>query len=104
MRGVGSDVVALQGSEQLAEQQRIAVCRPVTGRNEDASPGLAEPLMDEVGHPLPVEGLRPHLHGREVVDQLGQQPLLVIPLPGAQGRREHHGQALQPSKQVREEP
>ena len=104
VRGVGSHAVALQGAQQLAQQQRVAVRRAVACGNEGVVARLAEPLPHEVGHRFDVEGLRPHLHRGEVVDQLGQQPVHVVPLTRAQGRREQHGQALEPAQQVGEEP
>jgi hypothetical protein len=53
--------------------------------DEDVIGRFAEPLAHQVAHALDAERLRAYRHGREVVDQVGQQSLDVVSLTGAQG-------------------
>ena len=103
VRGVGLDGVGLERVQQLADEQRVAAGGLVAGLAEGAVGLRAEAAGDEPADGLLRQRARPHVRGRGVVGDLGQQRRVGRRVAGPHGGRDQHRLALQAPHQVGQE-
>ena len=104
MRGVGRHVFGLEGLEELAEEQRIALRRDVARLGEWAFHGVAQPLANDLRSGVGAERPRSEHLRRRVASQLDEQPFVRSGLRTPKTAHDEDGEPLEPTDEVGEEP